>query len=371
MTPVTLRRRSVAVADDPYKKYWWVILFGCAATGAWLCLPMMETSVGGGRFEPKPAADASGSGEEGLAAAAGGAAGHAYDLTMGASGAKTGKGAFDAPESMLFQAPEDASAGAAAVGAPVGTASGGASGSLASALKNVGRSDDASGWSGEKAQRGFAAPHIGGGALSGLGSISGGRGGSAGAGAFGVRGAQTQSVATRGLVDDGSQDAAAAEAARRSGMGALGLMAAQANKAALNRSGDAAAGGMSRLFDGAKTQNQIGSAGGPGGGGAYEALDQAPINLKVNPSDLDAHKITEPPAAPVPPSQGGNSMQQMAMMVAGVAVSALIGGMIPGVGGQIIGMAAMMAIMQMSQQQQASAQTQQQAAQQRAGSVLH
>jgi hypothetical protein len=361
---VTTRTMSVGVADDPYKKYWWAILGIIAFSGAWLCAPMLEGgSVGSGPADPSNlSADASGGG---LAAAAAGGAGHVYDLTMGAA-ARKAKGALDMPESMLFQAPVDASAGAAANGAPIGSASGGSSGSLASALKDVGQGKDPSGWSGENARRGFDAPRMAGGSLSGLGSISGGHGGASGTGAFGTHNAQVQSGAAHGLVDNGAAEAEARGAQARS---ALGQAAAQAKAAARARSGAAAPGGMNRLFDGARGQNQIGIPGGSGGPGAYSAMDEAPINLKANPDNLDGRTIPTPAATPVPPL-ANDSSQQMGVMIVGLALSVVLGGLIPGGGGQIIAMVAMMAMQAMLQQQQAQQQAQQAAAAQKVQSVL-
>jgi len=364
MAPTKPRTVSVGVAEDPYKKYWWAILAAFGLTAGWLIMPMMETSVGSARYDPsRSSADASG--EQGLDVGSGGAAAKGYELTKGAAKSKD---AWSAPESMLYQGLSDATAGASAAGAPLGSASGGASASLAQSLKNVGLGKDAAGWGGEKARRGFDAPHMGAGSLSGLGSVAGGGHSSASAssGAFGFRGASVSESGTRGLVDDGSAEAAAAGA--RS-MGGLNQMATSANRAALEHSTDKAASGMSKLFDGAKGSGSI--VGGNSGAlaGTYESLDSAPVNLKANPADLDTKKMDPPPSAPPPPTPN-NGMQQMLITVAGMAASALIGGMVGGTAGQMIMMAGPMMAQTISQQQAAQQQAaQQQAAQQKINSM--
>ena len=54
-------RYAVADADDPFKKYWWVILLGIVFTAIWLLTPMLgEKSVGSTVVDtstPKPTAD--------------------------------------------------------------------------------------------------------------------------------------------------------------------------------------------------------------------------------------------------------------------------------------------------------------------------
>jgi hypothetical protein len=38
--------------NDPFKKYWWVILLGFAGVGAWVCMPLMDTPVGSASVKP-------------------------------------------------------------------------------------------------------------------------------------------------------------------------------------------------------------------------------------------------------------------------------------------------------------------------------
>ena len=150
---------NVQLADDPYKKHWWALLAGFGLTGMWLCLPMMETSVGSARIETGgPVVDAAA--EQNLDAAAGpnGAPGDALALSM--DGAYRRKKGDETVASMLYQAPK----GPQAVPAAAST--------LAQSLKDVGDKKDAS-WGAEKAQRGFASPRLAGGALSGLSGAAG------------------------------------------------------------------------------------------------------------------------------------------------------------------------------------------------------
>lgn len=334
-------RVSVAAADDPYKKYWWAILAGFVLTGAWLCLPILETPVGSARVDAsKPAANPNAESSLDSVDNPNGAAGAALDLSMGGAGKRKSR-SDEAIASMLYQAPPEA--GAAAAGAPLGAASGSAS--LAQQLKSVGdKKKDDSGW-GEKAQKGFAAPRLGGGGgLSGMGSASGGSSASASAGAsaFGSSNAQIGFGSTRGLKDDGSADKTAA------GMQALRGAAKASMAAAAAKSNDAARGGAAAMFDGSKGQNGV--IGGPAGGdnGAYAALDAAPTNLKLNDPKLNSKELKDPPAADVPSAAGGDQMGKQLLMM---AATAIIGGMIPGAGGQMVMMMGMM----MMQQQQAKA----------------
>jgi hypothetical protein len=356
-------RVSVAPADDPYKKYWWGILAGFVLVGGWLCLPVMEAPVGSAHVDTsKPAVDPNA--EQSLDSVDGsiGAAGSAIDLSMDGAGKRKSK-SDEAIASMLYQAPPDA--GAAAAGAPLGAAS--SSISLAQQLKTVGskKSDDTGGW-GEKAQKGFTAPHLGGGGgLSGLGGGGGGSSASAsassGMGAFGSRASQIGFGSTKGLKDDGSADKA------ETGMQALKSAAQTSAAAAASKSNDAARGGSGSFFDGSKgATSDVGlPAGGPNDAGAYAALDAAPTNLKVNDPTLDKKELKPPPATDVPQAADNSQMmKQLAMM----AATALIGGMIPGAGGQMVMMMGMM-MMQQQQAKEAEAKSaaQQKAAEQRMG----
>ena len=343
ISPIPARRMSVGAADDPYKKYWWVILGGFVLTGAWLCLPGMETPVGSIHVDTRAkAVDVSGS-DQSLDGAdnPAGAPGGALDLSMDGAKHKSKSGDEDMT-SMLFQAAPETGAGtAAAAGKPLGDATAAsASASLAQQLKDAGKKADASGWN-EKAQRGFTAPHLAGASLSGSGSASGGSSASAGggAGAFGTRNANVGFGTTQGLKDDGSAESAGFKA----------LKASAGNAAAPNLKGSAEAmhASMSQAFDGAK-----GKAPGAGMGAmsqAQAAYDAAPANLKANDPKFDSKKLPDPPSAPMPPSTGQDMGKQLAMMVG----MALVGGMVGGMAGQMVMMVGTQ-MMQMQQQQAAA-----------------
>lgn len=329
---------SVGSADDQYKKYWVAILIGFVVTGAWLCLPIMETPVGSTHVDAsKPAVDPNASQSLDSVDNPSGAPG----LNLSMDGVKSRKSLSDQPvESMLYQAPAEAAAGAAAAGAPLGAASGGASGSLAQQLKDVGDKKSASSGWGEKAQRGFNAPHLGS-SLSGFGGTSGGSGASAGVSAFGSSNAQIGFGTTKGLHEDGGADKAPA-----GGVAALRRVAAMSQQAAANRSNDGATSGGSRIFDGTKA-NAIGAPGGPAGAATYEALDAAPMNLKLNDPKLQNKELKEPAAVDVPSAAGGSDMgKQLAMMAATVIVGGVVGGM---AGTMIMSMGTMLIQQQESQ----------------------
>ncbi|MBI3288249.1 MAG: hypothetical protein HYZ74_01885, partial [Elusimicrobia bacterium] len=223
---------AVMEADDPYKKYWWVILLGCAFTALWLLMPMLgeqaigSTSVDAGK--PKTDADV----EQTLAA---GDAGSGVDLSMDGTGKK--KKADGMTGSMLYQVvpgdelnPEPAAAAGASASA---------GGSLANELAKVSR--QSGGW-GEKAQRGFNAPRLAGSSLSGMGAASGGRaGGISGSGAFGTRNAQVGFAATKSLSGGAGEDAPESK-----GLAALKTAADLSESAVANRSNDAATTSLNR-----------------------------------------------------------------------------------------------------------------------------
>ncbi|MFI5350467.1 MAG: hypothetical protein ACHQ2Z_13045 [Elusimicrobiota bacterium] len=342
LTPLSARSYSVGAANDPYKKYWWAILAGFIVTGAWLCIPIMETPVGSARADApaKPAIDAAGA-EQGLDSAANpnGAPGGALDLSMDGAKHKTKDGSVDDMASMLYQAAPEA--GAAAGGKPLGDATAASAATLAQQLKDAGKKPDDSGWA-EKAQRGFDAPHLAGGALSGLGSAHGGSSSSAGGGvgAFGSRNADVGFGSTRGLHDDGSDSP---------GFQALRAAAGRAAAPNLKGSDEAMHAGMSQAFDGGK--GKAGTAIGMSAmAQANAALNAAPANLKTKiNAKLDTKKLPDPVGAPTPAAAANNMGKELAMM----AATALIGGMIPGVGGQMV----MMMGMAMMQQQSAASTT--------------
>lgn len=359
LNPLPARRTTVGAADDPFKKYWWVILVGFGVTGTWMLAPMMETQVGSTHVDTaaKAASDPAGIEQNLDSAGPAGAPGSALDLSMG--GLKHKSRSDEEIASMLYQAPPEA--GAAASGAPIGaagaaaglgTASGSVSASLAQQLKDAGKAKSSSGWD-EKARSGFSAAHLSGSGLSGLGGSSGGSSASAGAGAvgaFGYRNAQTGFESTVGLRDNGAE----------AGPGMQGLRkAASAGPRGLTGSAESMKAAMGSVFDG--TSKRGGAQIGPGGTGAMAsaqaAYDVAPANLKVNDPKLNARTMTDPPVAATPQSTNSNDFaKQLAMM----AATALIGGMIPGVGGQMVMMMGMMMMQQQQQQAAANAAAQQQ-----------
>jgi hypothetical protein len=311
-------RYAVSDADDPFKKYWWAILMGIVFTALWLLTPMLgEKSVGSSAVSTStPKVDTNV--EQTLAADAG----DGINLSMDGTGHKRKEdGLFG---SSLYEAPpEEKTAAAAATAGSKGLGS--ATGStLASELKKV--SESSGGWA-EKAQRGFGAPKLAGGSLSGMGAASGGRAGaSSGSSAFGSSNANIGFANTKGL-SGGGPDADAA--AKSKGMGALQAASAQALLAAANKSNDGARNSMSQAFDGAKSGNKIGG-GGSVLSGAYAALDAAPANLKLDDPKLNEKKMEAPPAtgADVGQSAMDDSQlgKQIAMQVAGAVLGAVIGG---------------------------------------------
>lgn len=310
-------RYAVSDADDPFKKYWWAILLGIVFTAFWLLAPMLgENPIGSTAIDAgKPKADANV--EQSLASDAGGAA-----LSMDGTGHK--KKEEGPVGSSLYQAPPEIPAAAAtAVAAAVASASGA---TLADELKKV--SQSAGGWS-EKAQRGFSAPKLGGGSLSGMGAAGGGHSGSAsGTNAFGSKNAKIGFADTKGLSGGGS-DVAAGPNSRS--MAALRAASAQALLAAADRSGDGAHSSLSRAFDGAKGGSNIGGAA-SGVNGVYAGLDAAPVNLKLDDPKLNEKKITPPPGV----DHGASGMKdsdiakQIAMQMIGVVIGAVIGGPVGG-----------------------------------------
>ena len=340
LSPVSSRSYFVGSSKDPYKKYWWVILVGFSATGAWLFLPSMESSVGSVHVDTaaRAAADAA-SAEQSLDSAdnPNGAAGGAIDLSM--DGAKHKGRSGDEMASMLYQGAGET--GAAAAGAPLGTATAASAARLAQQLKDAGKPKDASAssWN-EKAQRGFDAPHLSGSGLGGLGSASGGSSASAGGvGVFGSRNASVGSELTRGLHD---------EAETSAGFRSLKAAVAASAGPGLKGSNESMHSASSAVFDG-KKGSVIAGAGTGAMSSANAALNAAPANLKENDPNLDVKKLPDPPAAPPPASSGQNMGQQMLMMVA----TAAVGGIVGGVAGQMV-----MMMGSMMMQQQATTQSQ-------------
>ena len=304
------RIATVRTAQDPYKRYWLVLLAGFGLTAFWIMLPMMQPGVGSVHVSP-PSAATDASVEQNLERSGGGVSAPGGSLTAGSLSQQGAVG------SMLYQAPEGS--GASAAGAPL--AGGAAAASLAQQLKDVGKAQDASGGGGEKAQRGFEMPHLSGGGLSGLSGGGGGSAPTAGVNsAFGAQNAKVDFVPGQGL------SAAAAKGGDGAGQ-ALRAAAAASSLAAAQRSGDAAVGGLANVFDGSAKRNAIGGAAGAAAGGAYAALDAAPANLKANnPDQFDKKDIGEPPPSAPPPedqaAKQASQMKQAAMTVAMMGMAA-------------------------------------------------
>jgi hypothetical protein len=315
LSPVS-PRYTVSDADDPFKKYWWAILLGIGFTALWLLTPMLgEKSVGSTVVDTgRPKTDAGVEQSLGPDAAAGGA------MSMDGTGSRRKE---DGPlGSSLYQAPPEEAVAATNTPAPGAT--------LADALKKV--SDGDGGWD-EKAQKGFSAPKLSGGSLSGMGAASGGRAGSAsgGTGAFGSRNANVGYANTQGLSSGGANAPAASNS---KGMAALKAATAQSLAAAGNSSNDGARSSLSRAFDGAKSAGKIGGDGAALSGN-YAALDSAPVNLKVSEHKLNDKKFEAPPAAAA--DAGASAMdasamgKEIAMQVAGAVLGQAIGGPVGGI----------------------------------------
>ncbi len=337
-------RYAVSDADDPFKKYWWAILAGFAFTALWLLLPMMgEKSVGSVSIDAsKPKSDPNV--EQSLSADD--ASGGGINLSMEGTGhARKEDGQLG---SSLFLAPDEAPATTAAATAGLGSSSGASgSGSLASALKKVSEKSDG-GW-GEKAQKAFTSPKLGGGSLSGMGAASGGSAGSAGGGtsAFGSKSANVGYGATRGL----SGNVADVQAPMaKGGLSMLSAISDQSLAAARNMSNDGSRSGASQAFDGAKGGSKIGGKGAALAGG-YAALDAAPLNLKDADPKLNGKKIEAPPAADMGDSKYKGNDDQLAKQIAMQVAGAVIGGVIGGPFGGIVTNAVMSALQKQMDQQ--------------------
>ncbi len=320
MMTVTIRRDN-----DPFKKYWWVILLAFGLVGGWVCLPLMDTGTGSA-----PVAEGGlKSLDQSLDSIHNpiGAPGSAVDLSMEGSGAYRKK-AGGPVTSSLYQPPPESAAPAEPA------ASGG--GNLADALKDVSRKTalDPTGWGGARPQRGFSPPKANFGSLSGLGSgssssVSSGYGGSSpgsgGLSAFGAPTPKTGIEEARGL---GSQ-----EKAPKAGAGAMKSLEAASIKAisaAQMPSMDAARAIGGQSFDGSSAGSRIGGGGAAALSGPYARLDAAPVNLKMNNPALEKKEIAPPPAKPVEDemSQRERIMQMIMMMVVGGVVNGLVGGVL-------------------------------------------
>lgn len=345
-------RVSVRPGDDPYKKYWWLILVGFGVTGAWLSLPMMESSVGSTRVDTSAPAESMPSGEGSLDSSENpnGAQGSTLDLSMDIAAGRRKKDDGTLMSS-LYQAPEEEAAPGVVEAPTAGAAAAG--GTLAGALAKA-ASSDPSGWGGQKPQKGFTQPKLGA-SMPGLGAGGGGgSGASAGGGtsAFGSRNAQVGSVGTQGLKGSVGDMAAPKDA-----KGALVRASAKATQAANLRSKDGQVSGLSQVFDG-RSQRGGAAIGGDGGeavgaGGIYGSLDASPSNLKLNDPDLDKKEFKEVPAqvANTKDNSSEEFKQQLAMMVMTTVVGGLVGG---AVGGAITSMGSQLAQMWQTQQRSES-----------------
>jgi hypothetical protein len=322
---------SIKKNDDPFKKYWWVILLGFAGIGAWVCIPLMDTPIGSGSVSTRGLKAAN----QSLDAQAGLAPGSAYDLSMdGAYGRKNAQGE---PASSLYQAPPETGTGGGAAGAPLTAA---ASASFAADMKALSKKTDPSGWGGAKAQKGFTAAKGNFSALSGLGSSGGGTGASSGGtgmGAFGTKVAQTGFASTRGL-----------GAGAESGGGGKPIMAAakaaadMGKYAMMSKSADAARSAAGAGFDGSRGGSAIGDGQAQGLGGAYSGLDAAPANLKVNDPNANVNTQETIPAeyAAEQKDEGEEMRKAIMMMVASAVISGVVGGVCNSIFGAGAGAAA-------------------------------
>ena len=327
--PVTIRRNN-----DPFKKYWWVALLGLGAIGGWICLPLL----GGGTGETVTVSEGSlESTQQSLDSVnnPSGAPGGAIDLSMDGSGPKK-KADAGGMTSSLYQAPEEAAQPAAAAGAvsAPGTA-------FADALKKVAEkksaSTDASGWGEKKPQKGFTAPKVNLGGMSGLGggSSSGGSasassGGAAAGGkasAFGSSGPKTGETFAKGL-GSGPDDSPKLAGGKSATLNALQGVSNLSVSASKQTSFDASRAMSGTSFDGGLARAGGGGGGGAavGGGGMFGNLDAAPKNLKVNDAKLNEAKITPPPPKVVPPET--DMLADMQKKIMEMLIMGLVGGFV-------------------------------------------
>ncbi len=183
--------------NDPFKKYWGLLLIGFAMVGVWAMLPALEQGTGSVQYSA-PAKPAEEQSLDSLANPQG-APGSVIDLSMDGTGGYKKKSEGDAASS-LYQAPE-----VAAPGAPITAIQSASPNTLASALKDVSKKADAGGWGGAKVQKAFNAPKGNFGGLSGMGAASAGGSGasvSAGVTSFGKAASNPGLTNTRGLGED-------------------------------------------------------------------------------------------------------------------------------------------------------------------------
>ncbi|MBI5623136.1 MAG: hypothetical protein HY924_05090 [Elusimicrobia bacterium] len=265
-TMVTVRRDN-----DPFKKYWWVLLVGFGLTGLWVLIPLMGQTGSSHVAVTKPASIED-QNLQSLDAQTNpsGAQGSAIDLSMDGSLRKKSRG-DEAVTSSLYQPLEGGAPGAPIVEA----AKKDASVNLAAALKAVSKSDPA-GWGGAKAQKGFTAPKASFRGLSGVGGASsGGSGASISASPFNSPTAQVS-------VQDGA--ASGSEAGSVSGgkafMRSVRNVQAQSLAASKLSSTDGSRAGSATSFDGSQAGGKtIGSGGKSIVFGQFDH-GMAPVNLK-------------------------------------------------------------------------------------------
>lgn len=324
---ITVRRDN-----DPFKRYWWVLLVAFGVAGAWIFSPLLSGAPGQVASNGGGDSEASLTGEGGLDSASNpnGARGGVIDLSMEGTGRKAKDGGAGMMSS-LYQSPDSPAeltdSSAASSAGP----------NYADALKNVSeKKADPSGWGGAKAQKGFNVPK---GALAGgLSGLAGGSSGGGGSfkGAFGSGVAKTGSAQARGLKDTGEQAPGGAPL-----LAALRSASRISQDAARQGSLDAARSGAARSFDRSGGGSSIGGGGGDAAGGAYAGLDSAPINLKANAPNLDSMKIEAPPAEFAGGMETGDEWKkQLAMM----ALTMVVGGMMGPTGGMMMMMVSQMAM---------------------------
>ena len=329
MTNITIRRNN-----DPFKKYWWVLLAIFAVTAGWVCLPLFDTGTGSTAVSRDQGLKSAEQSLDGVSNQVG-APGSAVDLAMtGAYARKNSKGGMT---SSLYQAPP----GAVAAGVPL-TETGK---DLANALKDIGKrsasaAHDESGWGGEKAQAGFTAPKANFGALSGLGSSGsgssaassgGGGGGHAGVSAFGTPTPKTGFATTQGLSGQNAAPAKAGSGTLKALQSAASISVNAANKGSL----DAARSLSGQNFDGGGGAGSVAGAGASAaalnaGGGVYGSLDAAPSNLKGNDPNLNKKDMPVPPAKPVDTKQ--SMADQIKLMIVQALVTGICGLAMNGLG---------------------------------------
>lgn len=332
---------SVAIKrdNDPFKKYWWVLLLGFGVVGVFVCSPIFSSNA------LSKAKASSGRGESGFKSSSdsldsannpSGAPGGAIDLSMDGSGAYRKRSSDEPVHSYLW------GSGVSASGAPAAAAgkdkdkdkdkdaAGAGSASMSASLNRAGKKDDPNGWGGVKPQRGFAPPKANFGGLSGVGSSGGGTGMSMSGSGFGAAnsgsgigsGGGGSISGSAGNVQFGTNKALnSLRSARSVAMMASGL------------SGDASANMGSRSFDG--TGANANTVKSDKGKGFHNKLDtaMAPMNLKQEaikkpetPEAKKAKKDLEKGKEKDEKEEQDFGMQ-MIMMVLNIMVGGMAGGM--------------------------------------------